>query len=59
MYWSIAPFSQVQEIDRQERYARAANLLKEWAAQNDEYDNKAWKALKSELDDSGAAFSEN
>lgn len=56
---SVTPFSKVQEIERQRRYAHAANLLKEWTAENNEYDEKVWKVLESELDSSGTGFGED
>jgi len=48
---NVTPFSRVQELDRKKRYSRAAAMLRTWANEKTDYDNKTWKTLEVELAD--------
>ncbi len=45
-------FSERKQMERKKRYAHAASLLKEWASENPQYDEKIGSKLEEELSSS-------
>ena len=49
----------VQTPNRLRRYRKAADLLRRWMQQEDDYDEKVWSVLETELKDTRARCRES
>jgi hypothetical protein len=53
MSTKLVPTSEELEMIRRERYRKAAELLRQWASEDPEYDERVGALLEIELKDAG------